>query len=365
MNVKRILQWFGIAAWLALSIGSLAALFVVRERVRIVVEQPGSRAEQESDDIALLRADIEQAQLDLAAIADGLAQQMELVRDELDAASESRARSLRDALRTADANVTALRDELARAAPAQSTTPATALAVNTVAPDANATDPTVTDLAPMPASDTPLAAETTAAAAPRRFLSFQLPHKSFSFEGPQRLALVPTLSRVGFDARSTLHDFSGVTQRIEGELVVDLAHPERDCAGAIHVGAATLDTGSAGRDDEMRTRLDVRAHPLLTFVWRRFEPSKIDVAAQTLVGIAHGELTVRGATRACSMPVTVAVDASKRITVRGETHISMRTFGIEPPSQLGMISVEDEVRIWIALTARSLGRTQPEDAHAH
>ncbi|MFN0242426.1 MAG: YceI family protein [Planctomycetota bacterium] len=357
--MKRILQWIGAAAWLALSVGSLAALFVVRERVRIVVEQPGSRTEQEPNDLALLRADIEQAQVDLAAIAEGLAQHVELVRDELDAASESRARSLHDALRTADANVTALRDELARAAPLPPTTQASALAVST--PAASPTDLSP----PVPASDTAPSVATTATAAPRRFLSFQLPHTSFSFEGPQRLALVPTLSRVGFDARSTLHDFSGVTQRIEGELVVDLAHPERGCAGTIHVGAATLDTGSAGRDEEMRTRLDAVAHPLLTFDWRRFEPSAIDVAAQTLSGIAHGELTIRGATRACSMPVTVAVDASKRVTMRGETQVSLRTYGIEPPSQLGVISVEDEVRIWIALTARSLGRTQPEDAHAH
>jgi hypothetical protein len=38
----------------------------------------------------------------------------------------------------------------------------------------------------------------------------------------------------------------------------------------------------------------------------------------------------------------------------------MSDFGVTPPSQLGVINVEDEVKIWIALRARSLGAVQTE-----
>ena len=36
--------------------------------------------------------------------------------------------------------------------------------------------------------------------------------------------------------------------------------------------------------------------------------------------------------------------------------IKISDFGMKPPSQLGLISVEDELKLWIALRARTLGR---------
>ena len=72
-------------------------------------------------------------------------------------------------------------------------------------------------------------------------------------------------------------------------------------------------------------------------------------------GTALGKLSLRGVEREVAMPVRVSVDASKRVAIEGELTLKMSSFGIEPPSQLGMIKVEDEVKLWIALRARSLG----------
>ena len=58
------------------------------------------------------------------------------------------------------------------------------------------------------------------------------------------------------------------------------------------------------------------------------------------------------------MAVSVAVDASKRLTIDGQTKIKMSDFGVKPPSKLGLISVEDEATVWIALRARTLGPAQ-------
>jgi hypothetical protein len=55
------------------------------------------------------------------------------------------------------------------------------------------------------------------------------------------------------------------------------------------------------------------------------------------------------------MAVKVGVDASKRVTIDGETRILLTDFGIEPPSQLGMIEVENELKLWISLRTRTLG----------
>ena len=66
-------------------------------------------------------------------------------------------------------------------------------------------------------------------------------------------------------------------------------------------------------------------------------------------------LEPRGKSREVSMPVKVSVDASKRVAIDGELSIKMSDYAVAPPSQLGLIKVEDEVKIWIALRARLVG----------
>jgi polyisoprenoid-binding protein YceI len=191
--------------------------------------------------------------------------------------------------------------------------------------------------------------------AKKGFLSFKVPEKGFRFEGRQKLGIVASLSRVGFDAKSTLHDFSGVTQKVEGELIVDLAQPGASPSGKLEVDASSLDTGLADRDEGMRDLLKTKEHGKLVFEWTGFEPDKVDVAGQKVTGKARGNLTLRGKSREVTMPVTVTVDASKRVGIEGELTILLTDFGIEPPSQLGMISVEDKLKLWISLRARTLG----------
>lgn len=193
-----------------------------------------------------------------------------------------------------------------------------------------------------------------APAAGKRFLRFDLPSNRPLFEGRQALTLVPSLSRVGFDAKSTLHDFTGVTSRVEGALEVELGRPERSPSGRIEVEAASLDTGVEGRDEEMRSVLAVKEQPKIVFAWTAFEPKTVDAAGQRIEGIARGDLTIRGRTRPVALAAKVTVDASRRVAIDGELRVRMSDFGVAPPRQLGVISVEDEVRIWVALRARAL-----------
>ena len=198
-----------------------------------------------------------------------------------------------------------------------------------------------------------------APAAPKKsFLAFQLPSQSFAFDQRQSFTVLPQLSRVGFDAKSTLHDFSGVTSAIEGELEVCLARPAEGCRGRIKARAATLDTGLAERDVDMRDVLAVETHPDIVFDWSAFAAERVDAAAETVSGMAIGKLTLHGTTREVSMPVKVAVDASKRVSIEGECRLKLSDYGIQAPSQLGLISMEDELTIWIALRARSLGTVE-------
>ena len=202
----------------------------------------------------------------------------------------------------------------------------------------------------------PTAERAAAAPAPKKsFLAFQLPSQSFAFEERQTFVLLPQLSRVGFDAESTLHDFSGVTSALEGELEACLARPGEGCSGRISVRAATLDTGLGERDETMREVLAVDSYPEIRFDWTGFAPEHIDAVRETLSGTALGRITIHGTTREISMPVEVAVDESKRVSIEGECRLKLGDFGVEAPSQLGLISMKDEITVWIALRARSLG----------
>ena len=185
------------------------------------------------------------------------------------------------------------------------------------------------------------------------FLSFKVPENKFGFTEPQEYQLVKDLCRVGFDAKSTLHDFTGVTTAVAGSFVADLDDPQGAWHGTIRCSAATLNTGVEGRDENLRDHLSVTAHPEIVFALESFLPGHVDVAAQTCDGTVKGSMSIRGKTLAVAMPVTVKVDESKRLVVDGQMPLKLSDYGVPVPSQLGgAITMEDEVKVWVALRAR-------------
>src|SRR6185503_5293381 len=89
----------------------------------------------------------------------------------------------------------------------------------------------------------------------KSFLAFQLPSDAFQFEGRRTWTLLPSLSRVGFDGESTLHDFSGATSQLAGEMEFDPSKPGDAPRARITVKATSLDTGNEDRDADMRKSL--------------------------------------------------------------------------------------------------------------
>lgn len=87
----------------------------------------------------------------------------------------------------------------------------------------------------------------------------------------------------------------------------------------------------------------------------------VDAKALRTLGTVHGKLTIRGQTHELAMPVRLHVDDSRRVHAEGEAKVLLSAYGVPIPSQLGMIKMEDEVKIWIALQARSLGDARETD----
>jgi len=369
----RLLRWIGVLAVLALVAGSVVALVVVSRRIQINVQDEVDGATRGPDPVELLRADVTQLSADLGALSDGVGGQLQALHDALEEGARARADAQAAELAALRKQVQELQgridrglaeDAAARARMEQSLAglgarlDALAAAGSSPAPAVEAPPPVALAAEPEEApalQPEPEAAPPSAQPASKSFLTFKLPSRTFAFDGLQRWSILPALSRVGFDAKSTLHDFSASSQKVGGELVANLAHPEKGCKGKVTVDAATLDSGEAGRDEEMRSCLDVAKHPELSFEWTSFRTDSSDATTMKTAGTVLGKLTIHGTTREIAMPVRLSVDASKRAVVEGELEIQMSDFGVEPPRKLGLISVEDTVKIWIALRARSLG----------
>jgi polyisoprenoid-binding protein YceI len=375
----KLLQVAGIVAVLALVAGSFAALAVVKQRVHVTVADEEAAARRGPDPVELLRADVGELRGDVAGLSEGLGTQLQALHDALDGAAREREASLEASVAQLQRELQVLRTQLEqsethsaawRNAVGESLarmsrelnelTAAVRDSARIEAPAAVAIEPPpapeVAPVAVAPAEPEPALEAPAAPEAPKKtFLSFKLPSQSLRFDQPQRFSVIPSLSRVGFDAKSTLHDFSGVTQKIEGELIVNLSAPGVGSQGSLRVEATSLDTGLADRDAQMRSVLDVAKFAQITFEWTAFDVAASDAAALTVSGTARGKLTIKGKARDVAMPVRVSVDASKRLTIDGEMRIKLSDFGVAPPSKLGVISVDDEIKLWIALRARSLG----------
>ena len=96
--------------------------------------------------------------------------------------------------------------------------------------------------------------------------------------------------------------------------------------------------------------LDVQRHASITF-----ESDRISVRQRSSDQMrlqVDGRLTLRGATRAVSVPVDVRLSAD-RLTATGTTTLRQTTFGISPVTAVaGTVRVKDEVSIVFTIVAR-------------
>jgi polyisoprenoid-binding protein YceI len=345
---RRLLQWLGVAFVLAVLGVGVGSLLVVKDRVRIVFQQ--DRADAGPEPVALLRDDLGVLTRDVGELRAALAANLE----RLGAALEERA-----VVRHAD--VEALARELAQVqqrldglhAELQRAKLPTGTMVEPSAAGAAVEEPPtepVAVAAVVPPPPEPAAVPSKAGG----FLSFSLPTATFAFDREQRYQLVPELCRVGFDAKSTLHDFSGVTSQVAGQFTADFDDPQGAWRGEVTCEAVTLVTGVDGRDTNMREYLDTTQHKQIRFEIERFVPAAggVDVGRQTARGEIRGQMHIRGVARELRMPVTVEVDASRRVLVVGQAPLKLSDYQVPVPSQLGVINMQDEVVIWISLRAR-------------
>ena len=355
----RIVGALSLFAWTALG---LVAWTQVGERMHIQVSD-GSDTGDERDQLLADRIETLSTDLDelIAALDSNLGRIAQAMSDEgaEQAADSARVRERLAALESALPSALQARET----AGALSATLARLEALANATPRAISVEPlvvapprvepeSVVEAAPV-IEETPEAAVEPPAEHTRSFLAFDLPSRDFRYEGTQRFEVLGDLSRVGFDAKSTLHDFTGISDRVRGDFTVDLAHPEAGISGAITITVDSLNTGVDGRDEALREHLDSTKFVELVFEPTSFESSRSDASSLEVDGIVRGKLTIRGVTREIEVPMQAHVDESRRLVLEGEWPLLLSDYGVPVPNQLGVVSMQDEVRAWLRLRTRA------------
>ena len=364
----RLLQVLGVLFVLGLVGGAGAGLMVVKDRVRIVLSDEA--VANGPDPIALLRDEVGTVARDLATLQQALGANFEALGNALEqraaarhatvaglpeavAALQQQWHSQLVAVQAMQRQLQELPAVLATALP----TPAATVASPPAATGQAAVEPAAVVVPPPEAAPVVAAPVAAPPPAPGGFLSFKLPTTKLGFTDLQDYVLLPELCRVGFDAKSTLHDFTGVTSQVTGRFRADFDDPDGAWTGEVVAAAATLVTGVEGRDTNMWEYLQAPQHPSIRFVVQRFVPAAggLDVGQQTTRGDVVGTMSIRGKTREVKMPVHIRVDPQQRVVIEGQLPLRLSDYEVPVPNQLGLISMEDEVKVWIALRARSAG----------
>ncbi|MGH7150594.1 MAG: YceI family protein, partial [Planctomycetota bacterium] len=174
--------------------------------------------------------------------------------------------------------------------------------------------------------------------------------------GFDRYEADPASSSIGFDGSSSLHDFTAKAGRFGGEARLDPSSLSALAGGTVWIETGSLDSGSKGRDEDMKELLESTRYSRITFALDRAE-GRLEAWRGDLA--LHGRFTVRGVEKERVVAARIEPREGGFRAV-GEVRFKMSEHGIKPPRIL-LIKTADEVRVWFDLAFR---RVRAEDLPA-
>lgn len=166
-------------------------------------------------------------------------------------------------------------------------------------------------------------------------------------------------SSIGFDAKSTLHPFSGRTQRVEGDFCIDWENLPLSKGGFLDIAAETLDTGNGMRDKKMKgEHLQTNRYPRIRFESTGcvglYQPGREEGNRAILTG----RLDLHGVSRPIEIPVTLSRSENDRLKISGKIPLRLGDYRIPVPSVIGLIKMEEEVVVTFNLDAEPEGESR-------
>ena len=179
-------------------------------------------------------------------------------------------------------------------------------------------------------------------------------------EGLERYIIVPSESsvtyRVGeifFDQGNQFNVAVGTTNAVQGEAFIDRASPRRSRVGTITIDISQFKSDHARRDNAIRTGwLESERYPMAVFTPTAMQglPDTYTPGQEVPVQIS-GALKIREVTRPSTFAARLRLDGDV-LTGVATTTIRMTDFGFEPPSILGILKAENEVKLEFHFVAR-------------
>ena len=141
-----------------------------------------------------------------------------------------------------------------------------------------------------------------------------------------------------------------------GVITLDEAEPARSSV-RVEIDAASIDTGTAQRDDHLRSAdfFDAATHPKLVFTTRRVEGGFAEPGSRFRI---VGDLSIRGVSREVVLDATYEGHGrdpwgGDRMAFTADTKLDRREYGLEWNQALetGGVLVSNEIRIHLEVQA--------------
>jgi len=164
---------------------------------------------------------------------------------------------------------------------------------------------------------------------------------------------------VRFFGDSTLHAFEGTGSCEAFSLAVENSDGRNLVRnGRVEVNVASLDTDIALRNKQMRAMFDSEHFPRIVGDFGDFNPDAFLRAWQDSPDAELDfDLTIRNVTRPVKARVHALQVTLEQIDFTLDFTLSLSSFGLDPPTVLGIIRVADEVRLDIDVNVKRNGST--------
>ena len=168
-----------------------------------------------------------------------------------------------------------------------------------------------------------------------------------------RYDALPGGSKVKLDGTSTIHDWTVESKLVAGYAEFDaafdfdkLAPGKVNARCVVTIPARQLKSDSTKMDSVMYEHIKQKDHPRieyrLTELTLKEAPKGPEAPA---LFDSKGELSVAGVTNKVEMPVSVTRVGKDKLKFSGSTSVKMTSFGIQPPTLIGVLSTGDDVKI--------------------
>ncbi len=176
----------------------------------------------------------------------------------------------------------------------------------------------------------------------------------------ERFAIVPDESEVVYRVGETIFTENnrftiaiGVTKVIRGEIFVDRATPSNSRVETISIDISQFTSDKQRRDMAIRNRwLESARFPIAEFTPTTIQglPQTYADGRQVSVQIT-GDLKIREVVKSTTFATTLKLEGNILTGVATST-LHMTDFGFDPPSIIGILRAENEVRLEFRFTAR-------------